>query len=152
MNTIEMTSTAFEANGEIPTRYTCEGADLSPPLSWEGVPDEAETLALIVEDPDAPTQEAFVHWVVYNVDASSTGVDEGQAPAGAVEGANDFGNVGYGGPCPPPGDGSHRYFFRLFAASQRLGLEPGATAAEVREALAEITVARGELIGTYERG
>lgn len=150
MDTIELTSPAFEDGGRIPERYTGEGADLSPPLEWKGVPDGADVLALLVEDPDAPGS-TFTHWVAGDFDASINGFEEGDVPASAVEGTNDFDDIGWRGPLPPEGDGPHRYFFLLYAANQPLNIEEGATADELREALGDKVIARGELIGTYSR-
>src|SRR5215210_2709323 len=114
--TISLTSPAFTANGAIPSVHTCDGRDLSPALAWSGVPPAAKSLALIVDDPDAP-RGTWVHWVVYNLPPSATGLPEGAGSgallAGATSGRNDFKRTGYGGPCPP--SGSHRYFFKLYA-------------------------------------
>lgn len=150
MDTIELTSPAFEEGGRIPERHTGDGADLSPPLRWKGVPDGAEVLALIVEDPDAPG-DTFTHWVAGDFDASLNGFDEGEAPTSAVEGTNDFDETGWRGPLPPEGDDPHHYFFLLYAANQPLNLQEGAIAEELREALDGKVIGRGELIGTYAR-
>lgn len=150
MDTIDLTSPAFDDSGRIPERYTGDGADLSPPLRWKGVPDGAEVLALIVEDPDAPGG-TFTHWVAGDFDAIINGIDEGEVPSSAVEGTNDFDETGWRGPLPPEGDGPHRYYFLLYAANQPLNLQPGATADELRAALEGKLIARGELVGTYSR-
>ncbi|MBW3562295.1 MAG: YbhB/YbcL family Raf kinase inhibitor-like protein [Actinobacteria bacterium] len=150
MDTIDLTSPAFGSGEPIPERYTGDGADLSPPLRWKGVPDGADVLALLVEDPDAPGG-TFTHWVAGDFDATINGFEEGEVPASAVEGTNDFDETGYRGPLPPEGDDPHRYFFLLLAVNQPLNLQPGATADDLREALDGKAIARGELIGTYAR-
>lgn len=153
--TIELMSEVFVNNGRIPERYTCDGGNVSPPLSWEGVPAEAKSLVLIVVDPDAPGGE-FTHWVLYDVPPDLSGLPEGVPAAGEVEGigvqgVNDFGRLGYGGPCPPPGK-AHRYFFRLYALDVKLGLAPGASRSDVEDAMSGHVLAVGELVGLYERG
>jgi hypothetical protein len=143
-----LTSSAF-ANGEaIPSRYTCEGENLSPPLRWSGTPDGTRSLALVVDDPDAPVG-TFTHWLAWGIDPEAGGLAEGQpAPA---EGRNDFRVIGYGGPCPPPGHGPHRYFFKLYALDSDLALPAGASRAELERALEGHVLARAELVGIYER-
>ncbi len=119
--TLTIQSTAFNHNAEIPTRYTCEGDDVAPPLQWQGIPEAARSLVLIVDDPDAPDPEApkmtWVHWVLFNIPVDATGLPEAAAssdlPTGTEEGLNDWGRTGYGGPCPPIG--RHRYFHKLYA-------------------------------------
>src|SRR5712675_42953 len=132
--TLKVTSSAFESGQGIPVRFTSEGADSSPPLQWTGVPADAKSLALIVDDPDAPVG-TWVHWVLYDLPASARKLAEGvakqeQLPSGARQGRNDFGKIGYGGPCPPPGK-PHRYFFKLFALDAKPNLKAGATKADV---------------------
>ena len=145
---MELTSTAFGDGQPIPRRHSCEGEDLSPPLAWSGVPEGASSLALIVDDPDAP-RGTFTHWLAWGLDPGTGGLREGEsAPA---EGRNDFGDTSYRGPCPPPGHGPHRYFFRLYALEQEPQLEPGASKAELEEALAGRSIEVAELMGTYER-
>ena len=145
---MELMSSAF-GNGEpIPRRHTCEGDDLSPPLTWTEVPEGTTSLALIVDDPDAP-RGTFTHWLGWGLDPASGGLPEGEAAP--AEGLNDFGQTGYRGPCPPPGHGPHRYVFRLYALAAEFELEPGATRTEAERALARPSVASAELIGTYER-
>lgn len=143
-------SDAFVDEGTIPDRYTCDGEDVSPPLAWERIPEEAAEVAIIVTDPDAP-EGPFVHWVVGGLDPADGELEEGTVPAEAVEGSNDFGDQGYGGPCPPPGDPAHRYVVTVYAADAPLRLEPGAPADEVHAALQDRVVARGQLVGTYRR-
>jgi Raf kinase inhibitor-like YbhB/YbcL family protein len=145
---MELASSAFADGQSIPRRHSCEGEDLSPPLSWTGVPDGASSLALILDDPDAPGG-TFTHWLAWRLEPAAGGLGEGEAAP--VEGRNDFGATGYRGPCPPPGHGPHRYFFRLHALEEALELEPGAGRAELEQALARRSVAVAELMGTYER-
>jgi Raf kinase inhibitor-like YbhB/YbcL family protein len=154
---LKITSTAFENGGDIPVRYTCQGKDISPPLSWEGVPGEAKSLVLIVDDPDAPDPKApkmtWVHWVLYNIPPDTDGLPEdvkpGALPAGTKEGVNDWKRTGYGGPCPPIG--RHRYFHKLYALDTVLeGLKAPAKAG-VEKAMQGHVVAQAELVGTYRK-
>lgn len=147
-------SSAFQNGGTIPRQYTCDGADQSPPLSWSDQPAGTRSLALVVEDPDAP-RGTFVHWVLYNLPPEPPELAAGvphQAvlPNGARQGRNDFRRVGYGGPCPPRGP-AHRYVFRLYALDAPLELTPGATASELRTALQGHGLGEAELIGRYGR-
>lgn len=148
---MQLSSPDFDHEAPIPSRFTCEGEDLSPQLDWSDVPEGTEELAMICEDPDAPGG-TFIHWTIRGLPPTSTGLPRGQVPAGAVEGANDFGRQGYGGPCPPKGHGTHRYYFRLFALGSPLELPAGFTAADARSAMEGQTVAETALMGTYERG
>jgi Raf kinase inhibitor-like YbhB/YbcL family protein len=150
-------SPAFAPNGAMPIKYTCEDDDVSPALDWSGVPERAKSLALIVDDPDAPDPKApkmvYVHWVMYDIPTSVSGLAEGmqsaKLPKGAREGRNDFGKVGYGGPCPPIG--RHRYFFKLYALDTTLGdLGGGATKADVEKAMKGHILELAELVGTYQ--
>lgn len=152
-----LTSSAFAHNGHIPRRYTCQGDDVSVPLSWSGVPAGTKSLALIVDDPDAPDPQAprmtWVHWVLYNVPPSATGIQEavksGELPAGTREGLNDWKRTGYGGPCPPVG--RHRYFHKLYALDTVLsGLEQP-NKATLEQAMRGHILAQVELIGTYQK-
>jgi Raf kinase inhibitor-like YbhB/YbcL family protein len=145
---MELTSSAFAEGQSIPRRHSCEGEDLSPPLSWTEVPEGTPSLVLIVDDPDAPGR-TFTHWLAWGLDPAAGGLSEGEAAP--VEGRNDFGETGYRGPCPPPGHGPHRYFFRLHALADELGLEAGADKGELEEAVAGRSIAVAELMGTYER-
>jgi hypothetical protein len=151
---LQLQSGAF-ANGDlIPQEHTCEGADLSPPLSWEDVPANTQSLALIVRDVDAPGGE-FVHWVLLNLPPETRELEagipaDGELPNGARQGRNDFGRLGYSGPCPPPGR-AHRYVFELYALDGPLGLNAGATRPDVESAMGAHTLARAELIGGYSR-
>lgn len=148
--TITLGSPAFDADQTIPRRFTCDGDDVSPPLEWSGVPPGASELALLVEDPDAPSG-TFVHWVLWRLEAGSAGIDEGVTPAGTREGRNDFGRVGWGGPCPPRGSDPHRYVFTLMALSEPLAVEAGASADEVRRGVEGKALAQGQLTGRYGR-
>lgn len=150
---IQISSAAFSEGGAIPKKFTCDGPDVSPQLSWSGAPASTQTFALIMDDPDAPVG-TWVHWVLYNLPADTKGLPEGvekqEQAAGGIHGRNDFKKFGYGGPCPPPGK-PHRYFFRLYALDARLDLKPGATKAEVERAMKGHILAQGQLIGRYGR-
>jgi hypothetical protein len=142
-------SSAFSPGATIPERYTCDGDGTSPPLQWTGAfPGNARELTLIVEDPDAGR---FVHWTVLRIPPHTTRIAEGQPPAGAVETDNSFGKHGWGAPCPPKGKKAHRYVFAIYATDARLGLGEDASPDDVRDALADHALARGELIGMYGR-
>jgi Raf kinase inhibitor-like YbhB/YbcL family protein len=145
---LSLTTSAFEEGGPIPRRHTCEGEDLSPPLEWSGAPEGTRSLALICDDPDAPVG-TFLHWLAWGLDPASPGLAEGE-PA-PIEGPNGFGSTGYRGPCPPPGHGPHRYFFRLHALDVELDLGAGADREELERAMEGHVLATGELMGTYER-
>jgi Raf kinase inhibitor-like YbhB/YbcL family protein len=147
---IELRSPSFADHAPIPARHARDHENLSPPLEWSGVPEGAVELAVLCEDPDAP-RGTFVHWVLAGLEPTATGLAEGERPAAAVEGRNDFGGEGYDGPQPPVGDDPHRYFFRVFAASAPLGLAPGASADDLRRALEGKELASGTLVGTYQR-
>ena len=152
--TIELTSTAFADGTSVPTRFTCDGPDLSPPLRWTGMPEGALSLALICDDPDAPAG-TWVHWVLYDLPADAGHLAEGVPtehilPSGAKQGQNDFGRIGYGGPCPPRGM-PHRYFFKLYALDGMLDLGPGATKQDVEAAMDGHILEHGRLMGTYGR-
>jgi Raf kinase inhibitor-like YbhB/YbcL family protein len=145
-------SSAFQAGGAIPRQFTCDGADQSPPLVWSDLPDGTKSLALIVEDPDAPGS-TFVHWVLFNVPPGPGELAQAvphlsTLDNGARQGRNDFRRVGYGGPCPPRGS-THHYYFRLFALALPLDLTPGATAYELRAAIQGHTLATAEFMGTF---
>jgi Raf kinase inhibitor-like YbhB/YbcL family protein len=151
--TLTVTSAAFEAGQRVPTRhaYQGEGDNVSPPLAWSGVPTEARELVLLCDDPDAPRDEPWVHWVVYGIAPDASGSAEGGVPAGGVLGTTDWQEQGWGGPMPPEGHGTHHYHFRLYALDAPLGLGPGKTKAEVLAAMEGHVLAEGELIGTYSR-
>jgi Raf kinase inhibitor-like YbhB/YbcL family protein len=145
---VRLESPAFGEGGEIPKRFSCDGDDVSPALSWRGVPSGTKELALVMEDPDA---DRFVHWTVLRIPAKISRFEEGRIPAGAVETENSFGERGWGGPCPPEGDEPHRYVFALYAARRQLGLGRDASPDEVRDALAGAGLARGTLTGRFGR-
>lgn len=147
---LSLTSSAFRHGEPIPREFTCQGDDVSPPLAWAGVPREARALALVMDDPDAP-RGTFTHWTWWDApaDAKSLAKGEPAAKLGAKEGRTDFDATGYGGPCPPTG--SHRYFFRLYALREPLGLPAGARVADVWKALDGRVLAWGELMGTYRK-
>jgi len=145
---IQLKCPAFAPGDSIPRKYTCDGADVSPPLVWSGLPEGTVSLALIVDDPDAPAGD-WVHWLLYNLPAHLSGLPEGAQGLGD-EGANSWGSRGYRGPCPPRGK-PHRYFFKLFALSQTLGLKPGARKAEIEGAMRGCILAEGYLVGRYGR-
>ena len=155
---MKLTSTSFGESQSIPKLYTCEGKDVSPPLAWSGVPANAKSLALIVDDPDAPDPAAprmtWVHWVLYNIPASATGLTEamtpGGLPKGTLEGVNDWQRTGYGGPCPPVG--RHRYFHKLYALDTALPDLKKPAKGALEQAMKGHIVAQAQLMGTYEKG
>jgi len=144
----ELTSEAFGAGARIPERYTCEGEDVSPQLSWSAPPESTRSLALIMDDPDAPVG-TFTHWVAWGLDPAAGGLEEGEAPPS--EGRNDFRNRGYGGPCPPPAGGEHRYFFRLHALDLEPQVDSDAGREQLEAAIDGHILGTAELMGTYER-
>ena len=148
---IKLTSVAFKDGQSIPAPYTCDGVNISPPLEWSGLPKTTKTVAIIVEDPDAPSG-TWVHWVLYNLPADNIGLVENvpaseNLKAGGFQGKNDFGKIGYGGPCPP--SGTHHYFFKIYALDSELPLKAGATKAELMKAMEGHIVLEGQLMGTY---
>jgi|SRR5579863_5057031 len=154
-----LTTPAFAPGGEIPREYTCDGSDISPPLSWSGIPAGTASLVLVVEDPDAPGG-VFGHWAAYDIPPDSPGLAAGYhagRPAagpgiGLREARNDFGRLGYGGPCPPPGGGVHHYHFVLMALNRpNIGLSPAPSASEVLRLAQPYVIGRVELVGTYRR-
>jgi Raf kinase inhibitor-like YbhB/YbcL family protein len=146
--TIQITSTAFSESGTIPKIYTCDDKNVSPPIAWTGVPTNTVSLALIMDDPDAPAG-TWVHWVLFNLPPSLNGLEQGKNGSG-IEGKNDFNKPGYGGPCPPRGS-NHRYFIKLYALDTMLDLKPGATKAQVESAMKGHILAQGQLMGRYGR-
>ena len=156
--TMTITSPAFEHNGAMPVRYTCEGDDISPPLKWSGVPADTCSLVLIMDDPDAPDPAAprmtWVHWLLYNLPADTTGLPEGcvaaDLPAGTDSGINDWRRTGYGGPCPPVG--RHRYFHKLYALDTMLDGLTTPKKHDLEAAMKGHILASAELIGTYRKG
>jgi len=151
---MQITSTAFADGHDIPAQYTCEGADRSPPLAWTGVPSGTRSLALVVDDPDAPDPAApkmtWVHWVLYDIPADAAGIAEGASPAGGRVGKNDWKRAAWGGPCPPIG--RHRYFFRLYALDTELGELGAPTKASLLRAMAGHVLAEATVMGTYQKG
>ena len=148
MSEFALESDAFENAQAIPSRHSCEGEDVSPPLRWTNVPEETRSLALVVDDPDAPSG-VFTHWVAWGLDPAAEALGEGEpAPS---EGQNDFGATGYRGPCPPPGHGRHRYVFRLYALDAELELPAGVAKAELEQAIEGHVLTTAELVGTSER-
>lgn len=150
---IKLTSTAFQDGALIPSKYTCDGPNVSPQLSWSAVPPGAKALALVCDDPDAPGK-TWVHWVVYDIPPITMELPEGivheeKLSNGGKQGQNDFGKIGYGGPCPP--SGTHRYFFRLYALDSETSLELGATKDQLWKAIDGHVLAQGELMGKYQR-
>ena len=150
---MKLTSPAFTEGGMIPAQYTCNGADISPPLAWEEVPEVAKSLALIVDDPDAPVG-TWVHWVLYNLPASTRELKENITktkilPDGAMQGTNDFRKIGYNGPCPP--GGTHRYFFKLYALDEMVDLNPGARKKDLVDAMKGHILAECQLMGKFSR-
>ncbi len=148
-----LASPAIPPNGEIPTQYTCDGADISPPLSWSNVPAGTGSLVLVIEDPDAPSG-TFRHWAVFDIPPASRGLDAGytanRTTTALHEAQNDFGKTGYGGPCPPRGGGTHHYHFRLLAISRpTLDLRAPAAALDVLRAVQPYVIQQTELVGTY---
>ena len=152
---MELSSLTFAPRGEIPVRHTCEGDDIAPPLQWQGVPEQAASLVLIVDDPDAPDPAAprmtWVHWVLYDIPPTAAGLPVGgrPLPAGTREGLNDWGRQDYGGPCPPVG--RHRYFFKLYALDRLLPALARPTKAAVEQAMRDHVLAQAELIGTFQK-
>ncbi|MGP3948084.1 YbhB/YbcL family Raf kinase inhibitor-like protein [Streptomyces sp. 7N604] len=150
MTGIELHSAAFSDHSTIPLRYSKDGENVSPPLTWSGVPDDTEELVLLCEDPDAPSG-SFVHWLVTGIPPDSHGVDPGQAPPGTAF-TNGFGDRGWDGPLPPVGDNAHRYIFHLYALPDRISLSGRPTAREVHRAIdRQGELASGTLVGLYQR-
>jgi len=150
---IKITSAAFEEGGMIPRKYTCDGENVSPPLTWTSVPEGTRSIALICDDPDAP-MGTFVHWVLFNLPPDITGLPEGvptvsELDNGGKHGITDFGRVGYGGPCPP--SGAHRYYFKLYALDTEVALPAGAKKKEALKAMEGHILGQGQLMGKYSR-
>lgn len=151
---MEITSSAFQEGISIPSLYTCDGKDISPPLSWSGAPAGTKSFALIADDPDAPGG-TWVHWVLWNLPSQAQELKEGfptssQLSNGARQGKSDFGQIGYGGPCPP--SGTHHYFFKLYALDTSLTLKSGATKSQLEAAMKGHILAQSKLMGVYRRG
>jgi Raf kinase inhibitor-like YbhB/YbcL family protein len=151
---MKLTSSVFSEGASIPGKYTCDGEDRSPGLKWNGAPKETKTFALICDDPDAPAG-TWVHWVAYDLPASTTELGEAipplnSVPGGGTQGNNDFGRIGYGGPCPPQGK-AHRYYFKLYALDRALGLSAGASKQALIDAMKDHILGEAQLMGTYQR-
>ena len=151
--TLKVTSTAFQEDGMIPPKYTADGEDMSPPLAWEGLPEKTKSVAIIVDDPDAP-MGTWVHWLIWNIPPAMTSLPENmppddRLPNGMRQGTTDFGRTGYGGPAPP--SGTHRYYFRVYALDTMLDLPPGAVRQELEKAMKGHILAEGQLMGKYSR-
>ena len=151
--TMELISSAFDEGAMIPGKYTCDGADVSPPLKWGALPDGTKSLALICDDPDAPVG-TWVHWVYYDIPAGTEGLPESVVPderpaQGGTQGINDFRKIGYGGPCPP--GGTHSYYFKLYALDTTLNLSPGATKKQLLKAMENHIIGQTQLMGKYRR-
>ena len=153
---LKVTGLAFQQGQRIPKKYAYrgEGDNVSPPISWSGAPQGTKSFVVLCEDPDAPSPKhprpkPWVHWVLFNIPASTTSIPEGQTAG--TPGKNDFGDLAYGGPLPPPGSGTHRYFFKVYALDTTLSLAKGATRDEVLRAMQGHILAQGEVYGTYER-
>ncbi len=153
MENISIVSEAFKEGANIPSEYTCDGKNISPALSWNGIPEETKSIALIMDDPDAPSG-TFVHWLLYNLPSETKKLEKGFPKEdifrdGTTHGKTSFGNIGYGGPCPP--SGSHRYYFRIYAIDKKLDLLPRATRNQIDDAIKGHIIAKGELMGRYKR-
>ena len=149
-----LTSTAFKAEGDIPQRFTCDGDNISPPLSWRGTPNGTKSFTLIVHDPDAPRPGGYTHWVIYAIPSSVTQLEENvpkqeKVTGGGIQGANDGGRLGYTGPCPP--SGTHRYYFRMYALDREVNLKAGAGKSDLEAAMKGHILAQTELMGKYKR-
>lgn len=147
---LKITSPAFADGERIPDKHTREGEDASPTLEWSGVPEGTRELALICHDPDAPLPHGWTHWVVYGIPADATGIAEGEGDK-YVEGRTDFGETGYGGPLPPPGHGTHRYYFWLYALDTEIDAGPGLTRADLLDRIAHHVVEQARIVGVYSR-
>lgn len=151
----QLKTSAFQPEGNIPSRFTCEGENVSPAIAWTGAPQGTKSFALVVHDPDAPKRGGYTHWVVFNIPASVSQIPENapkqaQLPGGGTQGRNDDGGAGYTGPCPP--SGTHRYYFRLYALDQQLSLKDGADKEALEKALKGHVLGEAEIMGKYKRG
>ena len=146
---MQLKSPAFSQNGVVPAKYTCDGQNISPPLQIAETPENAKSLVLICDDPDAPGT-TWTHWTVWNIDPTTTEIVEGKTSAGSTQGVTDFGEVGYGGPCPP--SGTHRYFFKLYALDTSLNIPYQAKKEDIEKAMAGHVIDQTQLVGVYSRG
>lgn len=145
---MKISSPVFEENGQIPSKYTCDGQNINPPLEISNTPEGSQSLVLIVDDPDVP-RGTFLHWLVFNINPEISFIEENSLPEGAVQGRNDFGKDNYGGPCPP--FGQHRYFFKVYALDTKLDLPSGSNLDEVKEAMKGHILDQAQLIGLYQK-
>lgn len=154
LSKMQLTSPAFAAGGRIPAKHTGEAENVSPALAWSNAPEGTRSFAVVCHDPDAPLvtggRYGYVHWVLYNIPGNVTSLDEGTS--GYTSGVSDFGKPGYGGPMPPPGHGTHNYYFWVFALNAELNLEPGLTLWQLLEKIEPHTLGMNRLVGTYSRG
>lgn len=152
MANFELKSSAFRNNEPIPGRYTCDGEDVNPLLEIKNAPENAKSLVLIVDDPDATGGVTWDHWLLFNIDPRTQYIAEGSVPSGALQGKNSWGRANYGGPCPPRGAKTHRYMFKLYALDTQLDLPEGASKQEIEKAMEGHIIDRATLIGLYQRG
>lgn len=148
-NSMRIRSPAFKDNEPLPKKYTCDGENINPPLFFEEVPENAKSLVLIVDDPDAVGGRTFEHWTVFNIDPTVKEIPESSIPRGGVEAMTDFSKPGYGGPCPP--SGTHRYFFKLYALDDKLNLPETVKKEDIEEAMKDHVIDKSELVGLYQR-
>jgi Raf kinase inhibitor-like YbhB/YbcL family protein len=146
---LTVSSPAFDHHGRVPERHSGDGDDVAPPLEWSGVPQGTQAFAVVVHDPDAPLVDGFTHWVAYGIPGDATELPEGGGDV--IHGQNSFGNAGYNGPAPPPGHGSHHYYFWIYALDTDLDLEPGLERAELLGRIEDHVIEQARLVGTYQR-
>jgi Raf kinase inhibitor-like YbhB/YbcL family protein len=144
---LKLSSPAFDGHSRMPDKHTSNGEDVAPPLEWTGVPDGTASFAVVLHDPDAPLVDGFTHWVAYNIPGDAAGLPEGGGDA--TQGTNSFGNSGYNGPAPPPGHGSHHYYFWVYALDDDLGLEPGLERRALLQRIEDHVIEQARLVGTY---
>lgn len=145
-----ITSPSFENGKPIPRKFTCDGGDVNPELIIQNVPENAKSLELIMDDPDATRGVTFTHWLVWNIDPNTKIIKQGSKSPGSIEGMTDFGRIGYGGPCPPPGK-PHRYFFKLYALKEKLDLPEGSSKTDLEKEIQKHLIEKAELMGTFGR-
>lgn len=145
---MKISSPAFENKAKIPSKYTCDGSDINPPLEIKDIPQGTKSLVLIVDDPDAP-MGTFLHWLVFNINPEISLIEENSLPEGGIQGRNDFGKENYGGPCPPSGE--HRYFFKIYALDEKLALTQGAKLRDVEKMMRGHILDQAQLVGLYQR-
>jgi hypothetical protein len=145
---LRLRSSAFDGHGRIPPKHSGDGEDVAPPLEWSGVPEGTRAFAVVMHDPDAPLVDGFTHWVAYGISGDATGTPEGGGAGKA--GTNSFGNTGYNGPAPPPGHGTHHYYFWVYALDEELDLEPGLDRRALLERIEDHVIEQARLVGTYK--